>query len=88
MTEDRAYRDRIVRYATVRAGDLVPHPRNWRGPDDPDQTEAVRASMTEVGQVVPLCVYQLPEGKLGLIDGHLRAGLNPEAPVAVAVTDL
>lgn len=82
------FRDRIMRFEKVRVGDLVPHAKNWRGPDDPEQSQAVRDNLTEIGQVVPLCTYERSDGKLGIIDGHLRSGLDPDAVMWIGVTDL
>ena len=71
----------------MRAGDLAAHPRNWRRHDE-TQTSAVRRMIDRVGYVAPLIARLTEDGGLLLIDGHLRAGLDPEQEVPVLVTDL
>lgn len=86
--ERMTFRDRIVSFERVRAGDLVDHPKNWRGEDDPEQDAAILDNLTEIGQVVPLCTYRRSDGKLGVIDGHKRKSFDPEALFWVGITDL
>ena len=70
----------------VRAGDLTTDPRNWR--DHPEiQREALAGIVDTVGLVSPLMARETDAG-LVLIDGHLRADLDPEAIVPVVVVDL
>ena len=64
-------RNRIKGHVRVRAGDLVPHELNPRL-----HSEAQRAGpgrlYDEVGFARCLLAYELPDGRLKLIDGHLR----------------
>ncbi|HMF15053.1 MAG TPA: hypothetical protein VKE94_22210 [Gemmataceae bacterium] len=80
-------RNRIVAHVTVRAGDLVPHPNNWRR-HPPDQRRALGESLTELGDIRSLLGYRLPDGRIQLIDGHLRRDLDPERVVTVELVDL
>jgi hypothetical protein len=80
-------RNRIVEHAIVRAGDLVPHPRNWRR-HPPNQREALEDSLHELGDIRSLLGYRLPDGRIQLIDGHLRRDLDPERRVTVEIVDL
>jgi hypothetical protein len=80
-------RNRIVGHATVRAGDLVPHPNNWRR-HPPDQRRALEDSLHELGDIRSLLGYRLPDGRIQLIDGHLRRDLDPERMVTVELVDL
>jgi hypothetical protein len=80
-------RNRITRHVRMRAGDLVPHELNPRIHRDA-QRAALAASLDEIGFARSLLAYQLPDGRLKLIDGHLRADLNPEMEVDVEVLDL
>ena len=80
-------RNRIIELRRVRAGDLQPHDANARRHPDV-QRRAVEGSLASLGQVAPLLVYQEEDGTLCLFDGHLRASLDPEAEVTVALTDL
>ena len=77
-------RSRELRH--VRAGDLTTDIRNWR--DHPEiQRDALEGIVDTVGMVSPLMARETDAG-LVLIDGHLRAGLDPDAIVPVVVVDL
>lgn len=80
-------RDRIQELRRVRAGDLVPNPRNWRT-HPPAQQDALRGALAEIGYANALLVRQLPDGSLQLVDGHLRAETTPDAVVPVLVLDV
>jgi DNA modification methylase len=80
-------RDRIKDLRRVRAGDLRPHPKNWRKHPE-DQQNALRGILAEVGFVDALMVRELPDGGLQIVDGHLRAETTPDAEVPVLVVDL
>lgn len=80
-------RNRIVDHVTVRAGDLVPHPLNFRKHPDA-QRQALTASYAEVGFARSLLGYQLPDGRIQLIDGHLRRDFDPDMDVTVELLDV
>lgn len=80
-------RDRVKELRRVRAGDLLPHPQNWRT-HPPAQRAALRGVLEEVGYADALLARELPGGALELIDGHLRAQTTPDALVPVLVVDL
>jgi hypothetical protein len=80
-------RNRITAHVQVRAGDLVPHPLNFRRHPD-DQRAALTASYEEIGFARSLLGYRLPDGRIQLIDGHLRRDLSPEMEVTVEVLDV
>jgi ParB-like chromosome segregation protein Spo0J len=80
-------RDRILELRRVRAADLVPHPQNWRM-HPKRQQEALRGILAEVGFADALVARELPDGRLQLIDGHLRAETAPEQSVPVLVLDV
>jgi len=80
-------RNRIKRHVAVRAGDLVPHEMNPRLHTDA-QRAALAALYDEVGFARSLLAYELPDGRLKLIDGHLRASMDPEQVVEVEVLDV
>ncbi len=64
--------DRVKEYRKVRACDLVPHPANWR--THPDiQASALRDLLKEVGFAGAVIARELKDGRLRIIDGHLRA---------------
>jgi hypothetical protein len=80
-------RNRIVEHIQVRAGDLLPHPLNYRR-HPPSQRQALQASYEEVGFARSLLGFRRPDGKLQLIDGHLRRDLDPDMIVTVEVLDV
>jgi ParB-like chromosome segregation protein Spo0J len=80
-------RDRIKELRRVRAGDLRPHPKNWRKHPE-EQQNALRGILTEVGFVDALMVRELSDGALQIVDGHLRAETTPDSVVLVLVVDL
>ena len=80
-------RNRIVRHAKVRAGDLVPHELNPRT-HPAGQRKALAELYREVGFARSLLAYELPDGRLKLIDGHLRRDMDPEMQVEVEVIDV
>jgi hypothetical protein len=80
-------RNRIKRHCRVRAGDLVPHELNPRV-HPAAQREALAALYEEIGFARSLLAYELPDGRLKLIDGHLRRDLDPEQVVEVEVLDV
>ena len=80
-------RDRIKELRRVRAGDLIPHANNWRNHPTP-QRDVLRGLLDEVGYAAALLVRQLPDGRLEIIDGHLRAETTPDSQVPVLVLDV
>jgi ParB-like chromosome segregation protein Spo0J len=80
-------RNRIKEHRKVRFADLLPHELNPR-----IHSEAQRAVLTqlyeEVGFARSLLAYELPDGRLKLIDGHLRRDLTPDAVLDVEVLDV
>jgi hypothetical protein len=80
-------RNRIKAHRRVRAGDLVPHEWNYRLHPDA-QKDALRALYTEVGFARSLLAYETSDGRLKLIDGHLRREIDPDMEVDVEVLDV
>jgi hypothetical protein len=80
-------RNRIKSHRRVRAGDLVPHELNFRTHGDV-QRDALQALYRDIGFARSLLAYELPDGRLKLIDGHLRRDLDPEIEVEVEVLDV
>jgi DNA modification methylase len=80
-------RDRIRELRRVRANDLLPNPKNWRR-HPKAQADALRGLLAEVGYADALLVRELPDGRLMVIDGHLRAETTPDAQVPVLVLDV
>jgi ParB-like chromosome segregation protein Spo0J len=80
-------RDRVKELRRVRAGDLRPHPKNWRT-HPAAQRDALRGVLAEIGYADALLARELPDGTLELVDGHLRAETTPEVEVPVLILDL
>jgi DNA modification methylase len=80
-------RDRIRELRRVRAADLVPNPKNWRR-HPKAQAAALRGLLEEIGYADALLARELPDGRLMLIDGHLRAETTPELELPVLILDL
>jgi hypothetical protein len=80
-------RNRIKAHRRVRAGDLVPHELNFRRHPE-FQRRALGAVYERVGFARSLLAYELPDGRLKLLDGHLRRDLDPDMEVDVEVLDL
>jgi hypothetical protein len=80
-------RNRICGHRRVRAGDLLPHELNYRLHPEA-QREALAALYRTVGFARSLLAYELPDGRLKLIDGHLRREMHPDQEVDVEVLDL
>lgn len=70
-------RNRIKGHRRIRAGDLVPHEWNYRTHPEV-QRAALLALYQEVGFARSLLPYELPDGRLKLLDGHLRRDLDPD----------
>ena len=80
-------RNRIKAHRRLRAGDLVPHELNFR--HHPElQRAALVALYREVGFARSLLAYELPDGRLKLLDGHLRREMDPDMEVDVEILDV
>src|SRR5271170_1295323 len=80
-------RDRIKEFRRVRASELIRNDKNWRKHSNA-QAQALRAMLLEVGYADALIARELSDGRLELIDGHLRAETTPDAIVPVLVLDV
>ena len=80
-------RDRIKELRRVKARELLRNPKNWRT-HPAAQAHALRALLSEIGYADALIARELADGKLQLIDGHLRAETTPDEEVPVLVLDV
>src|SRR5216684_526131 len=80
-------RDRIKELRRVKAYKLIPNPRNWRV-HPKAQVDALRGLLAEVGYADALLARETGDGRLMLIDGHLRAETTKNAMVPVLVLDV
>ena len=83
----KSIRNRIARHVRIRAGELVPHELNPRVHTD-TQRQALERLYDEIGFARSLLAYPLADGRLKLIDGHLRASMHPDQEVEVEVLDV
>jgi hypothetical protein len=87
MSTPAAFRDRIRELRRVPAGQLKAHPANWRR-HPKEQAAALRAVLREVGWADAAIAREDEDGQLVLLDGHLRAGLDPKQEIPVLVLDV
>ena len=80
-------RNRIVATQRVKASELLDHPSNWRS-HPARQRAALEGAVADLGQVQAVTVRQLPDGKLQLVDGHLRKAVWGDQEITVNVVDL
>jgi DNA modification methylase len=80
-------RDRIKELRRVPARDLLPNPKNWRT-HPPAQRDALKGLLAELGYCDALLARELADGRLQLIDGHLRGETTPDMDVPVLVLDV
>jgi len=80
-------RNRVKALRNVRAADLAPNPKNWRT-HPKSQQDALRGILAEVGYADALLARELEDGRLMLVDGHLRAETTPDLEVPVLVLDI
>jgi hypothetical protein len=80
-------RNRIKDHRKIRFGDLVPHELNPRTHSEA-QRAVLAALYEEIGFARSVLAYELPDGRLKLIDGHLRQTLTPDEILDVEVLDV
>ena len=87
MNTKPPYKLRIREHRKIRASELLVHPLNPRIHPDA-QKAALSAILNEIGFARSLLAYETPEGKLQLIDGHLRKELFHDQEVMVEILDV
>jgi len=80
-------RDRIKEFRRVPAAELQANPRNWRT-HPTEQQEALRGVLEEVGIADAILARELPDGRLEIIDGHMRKDLDAAVEWPVLVLDV
>ena len=86
-TEAEPFRDRVKELRRIKASDLVRNPKNW-AEHPPAQRKALKAVFKEIGFAVPNIGYELPDGRVMLIDGEARSDEAADAMIPVAVLDV
>src|SRR4029077_8962980 len=77
----------VIQHTRIKATKLVPHETNFR-PHANAQRAALQALYDEIGFARSLLAYELPDGRLKLIDGHLRATVTPDEMLDVEILDV
>jgi DNA modification methylase len=80
-------RDRISELRRVSARELLPNPKNWRAHPQ-GQQDALRGLLAELGYCDAAIARRLDDGRLQLIDGHLRCETTPDMDVPVLILDV
>lgn len=80
-------KDRVVDFRRVPASALLPNPKNWRVHNDA-QRRIFREMLDRIGFAGAELTRELPDGRLMLIDGHMRQEELGDTPLPVLVTDL
>ena len=82
-------RDRIIDFQRIKAAELMDNDGNWRMHPQA-QAEAMDGILAEIGIADSLLAYysKRNDGKLTLIDGHLRKSRDPEQIWPTQITDL
>lgn len=86
-TTEARVKNRIKAHKRVKAKDLIPNELNPRLHPE-SQKAALQALYEEIGFARSLLAYELPDGRLKLIDGHLRQSMDPEMEVEVEILDV
>ena len=87
MKQKPEIRDRIKELRRVCATELVPAPVNWRTHSAKQKT-ALASVLEEIGIADAVLARELPDGRLQLIDGHLRRETLGESLLPVLVLDV
>ncbi len=83
-----AIKNRIKKHVRIKASELVPHELNPRIHPEAAVPGSARPLYEEIGFARSLLAYELPDGRLKLIDGHLRQTMTPDMEVEVEVLDV
>lgn len=82
-----AIKDRIKELRRVPASELVPNPKNWRTHPEA-QKQALAGVLAEIGIADAVLARELPDGRLMLLDGHLRLEAMGDEVLPVLVLDV
>lgn len=87
MAKKSSIKNRIKELRYVKAKELLPNAKNWRKHPE-RQRAALKGVLEEIGYAGALLARETDDGKLALIDGHLRAETTPDQKVPVLVLDV
>jgi hypothetical protein len=80
------FRDRIVELRRIPASELLDNPENWRRHGE-EQTSALTSMMERIG-FAGAAIGVEREGRVKLLDGHLRKSIAGNQVIPVLITDL
>lgn len=80
-------RDRVIEVRKMRLGDCVPNEKNWRK-HPAGQRDGYKSIAEKIGFAGTLLARVTEDGRVNLIDGHMRQGTHPDLVAHVAITDL
>ena len=80
-------RNRVKELRFIKASELTPCADNWRL-HPKRQRDLMKNVLQTIGYADALIARETEDGKLALIDGHLRADVSPNVEVPVLVVDL
>lgn len=80
-------RNRVKELRFVKASELTPCADNWRL-HPKRQRDLMKNVLQTIGYADALIARETEDGRLALIDGHLRADVSPNVEVPVLVVDL
>lgn len=86
-TDQPTIRNRVVGLKMVKGSEIVPRPDNWRTHPKP-QRDALAGVLESIGIADALVARQRADGRLELLDGHLRQDLGPDVEWPVLVLDV
>jgi len=81
------FRDRIVELRRVKASELLDNPKNWRRHPD-EQVSALTSMMERIGFTGAAIGRLDADGRIQLLDGHLRKTIAADQEVPVLITNL
>jgi hypothetical protein len=87
LTPAARFKDRVVELRRVKASELIDNPKNWRRHPD-EQVGAMTSMMEQIGVAGASIGVIKPDGKIELLDGHLRKSISGEQLVPVLIVDL
>lgn len=86
-SKSNAFKSRIKELRFVKAGDILPNPKNWRTHPFA-QRSALRQVLTKIGFADAAIARETPDG-LMLLDGHARKDeTDPDVEMPVLIVDL
>jgi hypothetical protein len=84
---NQSFRDRIKELRRVKASELIPNPHNWHEHPIEERQDMIGV-LHEIGYADAMLARELPDGRLMLLDGHMRTDIAEDDIVPVLIVDL